>query len=53
MMTLEIILKKLDTLRTFTNCIAVATGKRYQVHTLAKIIPLTQDGNLLNLKTNR
>ena len=35
----KIILKKLDTLRTYTNCIAVATGRMYQVHTLAKIIP--------------
>ena len=47
----KIILKKLDTLRTFTNCIAVATGKRYQVHTLAKIVPLTQDGKPIEPKS--
>jgi SprT protein len=46
----KIILKKLDTLRTFTNCLAVATGRRYQVHTLAKIIPLTQDGKPIEPK---
>jgi hypothetical protein len=36
----KIILKKLSTLRTYTNCIAVATSKMYQVHALAKIIPI-------------
>lgn len=41
----KIILKKLDTLRTYTNCIAVATGRMYQVHTLAKIIPIGIDGH--------
>ena len=39
----KIILKKLDTMRTYTNCVAVATGKLYHVHTLAKIIPINKE----------
>lgn len=39
----KLILKKLDTMRTYTNCIAVATGRKYQVHTLAKIIRVSQE----------
>jgi hypothetical protein len=39
----KIILKKLDTMRTYTNCIAVGTGRKYQVHTLAKIVRVSQD----------
>lgn len=46
-----LILKKLDTLRTYTNCIAVATGKRYQVHALAKIIRINHDGSMQHPKT--
>ncbi|MFN7313680.1 MAG: SprT-like domain-containing protein [Bacteroidota bacterium] len=33
----KIILKKQETLRTYINCLAVATGKKYQVHALAKV----------------
>lgn len=39
----KIILKKLDTMRTYTNCIAVTTGRLYHVHTLAKIIPINKE----------
>lgn len=38
----KLILKKLDTLRTYTNCIAVASSRVYQVHSLAKITPIPQ-----------
>ena len=33
----KIVLKKLNTLRTYTFCISVTNGKMYQVHSLAKI----------------
>ena len=39
-----IILKKLDVQRTYTNCISVHNNRMYQVHTLAKVIPVqTED----------
>lgn len=38
----SIILKKLDVQRTYTNCISVHNNRMYQVHTLAKVIPVPQ-----------
>lgn len=39
----NIILKKLDVQRTYTNCIAVNNNRMYQVHTLAKVIPVKEE----------